>query len=197
MIKTIDTRNITDIMLEAQSVIDGTTTYSDPLSFKDAADIFIAMAEAAPTVEPAQAVPAFWASENVFKESLRDNISCILTTTRCSANTVPLYTVPPAISEPAQAVPGKCEPVAEVLWYEPMLHEPQTKKGHKIIDASLSWMEKAPLGTKLYAAPPAIDEIRHRLILVCEYLETVGLMFVSPRVISSQIRAILEAGNGE
>ena len=56
MIKTIDTRNITDIMLEAQNVIDGTTTYSDPLSFKDAADIFIAMAEAAPAVEPAQAV---------------------------------------------------------------------------------------------------------------------------------------------
>lgn len=156
---------------------------------KDAADIFIAMAEAAPAVEPAQsgwlraidealvchhvdvanasdtyeqakdklnkllcvvqdigayfakqepaqAVPAFWASENILKESLRDNISCILTTTKCAANTVPLYTVPPAID----------------------------------------------------------DETRHRLILVCEYLETVGLMFVSPRVISSQIRAILEAG---
>lgn len=45
------------------------------------------------------------------------------------------------------------------------------------------------------SVPPAIDdETRHRLILVCEYLETVGLMFVSPRVISSQIRAILEAG---
>lgn len=205
MIKTINTKYITDIMLEAQNVIDGTTTYSDPLSFKDAADIFIAMTEAAPavepaqavepldaphpdyaeyitfegatrivispdeyeqlynaatrrappaidaetkrmvleqtntkTVEPVQAVPAFWASENILKDSLRDNISCILTTTKCAANTVPLYTV-----------------------------------------------------------PPAIDETRHRLILVCEYLETVGLMFVSPRVISSQIRAILEAGNGE
>lgn len=54
MIKTIDTRNITTAMLKAQDVIDGTTTYSDPLSFKDAADIFIAMAEAAPAVEPAQ-----------------------------------------------------------------------------------------------------------------------------------------------
>ena len=138
MIKTIDTRNITTAMLKAQDVIDGTTTYSDPLSFKDAADIFIAMAEAAPAVEPAQAVKTFWASENILKDSLRDNISCILTTTKCAANTVPLYTV-----------------------------------------------------------PPAIDETRHKLILVCEYLETVGLMFVSPRVISSQIRAILEAGNGE
>ena len=98
----------------------------------------LAELEQAQKQEPAQAVPAFWASENIFKESLRDNISCILTTTKCAANTVPLYT-----------------------------------------------------------APPAIDEIRHRLILVCEYLETVGLMFVSPRVISSQIRAILEAGNGE
>lgn len=87
--------------------------------------------------EPAQAVPAFWANENILKDSLRDNISCILTTTKCAANTVPLYTAPPAID----------------------------------------------------------DETRHRLILVCEYLETVGLMFVSPRVISSQIRAILEAGN--
>ena len=56
MIKTIDTRNITDIMLKAQNVIDGTTTYSDPLSFKDAVDIFIAMTEAAPAVEPAQSV---------------------------------------------------------------------------------------------------------------------------------------------
>ena len=88
--------------------------------------------------EPAQSVPAFWASENILKDSLRDNISCVLTTTKCAANTMPLYTV-----------------------------------------------------------PPAIDETRHKLILVCEYLETVGLMFVSPRVISSQIRAILEAGNGE
>jgi hypothetical protein len=56
----------------------------------------IKQAEQAPAVE---AVPAFWASENVFKESLRDNISCILTTTKCAANTVPLYTAPPAISE--------------------------------------------------------------------------------------------------
>ena len=85
------------------------------------------------TAKPTQAVKTFWASENILKEYLRDNISCVLTTTKCAANTVPLYTV-----------------------------------------------------------PPAIDETRHRLILVCEYLETVGLMFVSPRVISSQIRAILE-----
>lgn len=126
MIKTIDTRNITDIMLEAQNVIDGITTYSDPLSFKDAADIFIAMTEAAPAVEPAQrcnccgylvtdsehkgclraakqepaqVVKTFWASENILKESLRDNISCILTTTKCAANTVPLYTAPPAIED--------------------------------------------------------------------------------------------------
>lgn len=98
----------------------------------------LAELEQAQKQEPAQAVPAFWASENIFKEYLRDNISCILTTTKCAANTMPLYTV-----------------------------------------------------------PPAIDETRHKLILVCEYLETVGLMFVSPRVISSQIRAILEAGNGE
>ena len=44
--------------------------------------------------EPAQAVPAFWASENIFNDSLRDNIACVLTTTKCAANTVPLYTHP-------------------------------------------------------------------------------------------------------
>lgn len=74
-----------------------------------------------------------------------------------------------AKQEPARAVPGKCEPVAEVLWYEPMLHEPQTKKGHKIIDASLSWMEKAPLGTKLYTAPLTIDDETRKMVMeLCE-----------------------------
>ena len=76
---------------------------------------------------------------------------------------------------PSKPAPVECEPVAEVLWYEPMLHEPQTKKGHKIIDASLSWMEKAPLGTKLYAAPPAIDDTIKKLIAEFPVYDDEGL----------------------
>lgn len=49
------------------------------------------------------------------------------------------------------------EPVAEVLWHDPTLDIFPPKPG-KIIDASIAWMEAAPIGTKLYAAPaPAPD----------------------------------------
>lgn len=43
------------------------------------------------------------------------------------------------------------KPVAEVLWYEPELHD-KKGKGHKIIDATMSFMEAAPVGTQLYTA---------------------------------------------
>lgn len=116
MIKTIDTRNITDIMLEAQNVIDGTTTYSDPLSFKDAADIFIAMAEAAPAVEPAQAaikckepaqaVPFAWVLECMTSIGttcwmLSWNRSGVGSCNRLHGqdHEKPLYTAPPAIDD--------------------------------------------------------------------------------------------------
>lgn len=46
-------------------------------------------------------------------------------------------------------------PVAEVLWYDPVLYPEQPKTAHKIIDASIAWIESAPIGTKLYAAPAA------------------------------------------
>lgn len=67
---------------------------------------------------------------------------------------------------PVEPAPVECEPVAEVLWYEPILHEPQTKQGHKIIDASMAWMDRAPLGTKLYERPPhGIDAETRAMVL--------------------------------
>ncbi|GAB6842319.1 hypothetical protein HNR00_003528 [Methylorubrum rhodinum] len=53
----------------------------------------------------------------------------------------------------AGAVPED-EPVAEVLWYDPEAHFGE-KKPHKIIDASLAFMDAAEIGTKLYARPAA------------------------------------------
>lgn len=47
------------------------------------------------------------------------------------------------------------EPVAEVVWYDPQLDHFPRKDGHKIIDASMAFMDAAPLGTKLYADRPA------------------------------------------
>lgn len=70
------------------------------------------------------------------------------------------------LSVTAKPEPVECEPVAEVLWYEPILHEPQTKQGHKIIDASMAWMDRAPLGTKLYERPPhGIDAETRAMVL--------------------------------
>lgn len=180
----------------------------------DALEIRLAKLEQAPAVEPAQAVPAFWASENILKESLRDNISCVLTTTKCAANTMPLYTTPPAIVEavpvawlPIETAPkdgteilvtyGKQGFVMQLVRFDRTFNYWKNKGEAELglENNATNWMPIPDPRKPLYTAPPAIDETRHKLILVCEYLETVGLMFVSPRVISSQIRAILEAGN--
>lgn len=66
----------------------------------------------APAVEPAQsaAEPYVWASDKILSlVEHKDNHPFVLTKTKCAANTVPLYlqapSVPPAIVEPAQAVP--------------------------------------------------------------------------------------------
>ena len=59
----------------------------------------------------------------------------------------PLYAAP--AHPPAQA-----EPVAEVLWYDPSMFL-QAMTPRKIIDASMEFMDQAPIGTKLYAHPPA------------------------------------------
>jgi hypothetical protein len=45
------------------------------------------------------------------------------------------------------------KPVAEVVWYDPVLSATTDKAG-KIIDASMSFIDTADLGTKLYAVPP-------------------------------------------
>lgn len=49
-------------------------------------------------------------------------------------------------------------PVAEVVWYDPALSATTDKAG-KIIDASMSFMDTADLGTKLYLHPsPSVPE---------------------------------------
>ena len=44
------------------------------------------------------------------------------------------------------------KPVAEVVWYDPILSATTDKAG-KIIDASMSFIDTADLGTKLYLHP--------------------------------------------
>ena len=53
--------------------------------------------------------------------------------------------------------PNTQEAVAEVLWYDPMLYDPETNP-YKRIDAPMSFMESAPLGTKLYTHPAPQQE---------------------------------------
>ena len=47
---------------------------------------------------------------------------------------------------------GEQKPVAEVVWYDPVLSATTDKAG-KIIDASMSFIDTADLGTKLYLHP--------------------------------------------
>lgn len=181
MIKTIDVTNITDEMIEVAAgsaqlrAMAGVTEHTALIRGS-----ILAALIAAPAVEPAQRCNCcgYLVTDSEHRGCLRA-----------------------AKQEPAQVVPGKCEPVAEVLWYEPMLHEPQTKKGHKIIDASLSWMEKAPLGTKLYAAPPAIDDETKRMVLeLCRLIiDKAGPDSMITRhmaQVAEKICEKLEAGNG-
>ena len=50
------------------------------------------------------------------------------------------------------------KPVAEVVWYDPVLSATTDKAG-KIIDASMSFIDTADLGTKLYLHPaPSVPE---------------------------------------
>lgn len=87
----------------------------------------------APKQEPAQAVPAFWANENILKDSLRDNISCILTTTKCAANTVPLYTAPPAIDdETKRMVLDLCRLIIDKAGPDSMITRAMAQKAEKI-----------------------------------------------------------------
>ena len=58
----------------------------------------------------------------------------------------------PALSLLRHLQPNTQEPEAEVLWYDPMLYDPETNP-YKRIDAPMSFMESAPLGTKLYTHP--------------------------------------------
>ena len=59
---------------------------------------------------------------------------------------------------------GEAQAVAEVVWFDPRTSEgfPITRP-HKIIDASMAFMDEAAIGTKLYlhpsaAAQPAVRE---------------------------------------
>ena len=55
---------------------------------------------------------------------------------------------------------GKQEPVAEVVWYDPVLAIEPEKAG-KIIDGSMAFIQSAPLGTKLYLHPiPTPEEVK-------------------------------------
>ena len=56
-----------------------------------------------------------------------------------------------ALSAPAAPV-AQGEPVAEVIWHDPDTDIFPQRPG-KIIDASIAFMDSAPIGTKLYAAP--------------------------------------------
>ena len=60
-------------------------------------------------------------------------------------------------------------PVAEVMWYEPLLHD-EKGCGRKIIDASMGFMDAVPLGTKLYTAdqPAAVVQQRDELLASLE-----------------------------
>lgn len=62
-----------------------------------------------------------------------------------------------ALDEVLSALSTKIqEPVGEVVWYDPKSDMLMFERPHKIIDASIEFMENAPLGTKLYASPPAL-----------------------------------------
>ena len=61
--------------------------------------------------------------------------------------------------EPAQAVP-----VGEVVWIDPQIQPPDTKP-HKIIDASLSFIDTAPIGTKVYTHPAPLDSDTRKMVL--------------------------------
>lgn len=146
----------------------------------------------APAVEPAQAVKTFWASENILKESLRDNISCILTTTKCAANTVPLYAAPPAIVEAV--------PVGRVLhWKGDPGFAPKTCiRGFDEFPQGYAQLGPWEEGENVYTVPPAIDDETRELVLrLCRFVKF-NEEHCTPNMISlaKQICEKLEAGNG-
>lgn len=73
----------------------------------------------------------------------------------------PCMNCSPAASSPS-------EPVAEVVWFDPSTRIGPEKPG-KIIDASLAFMDDAPLGTKLYAAPVVTEEMVNRALDAAEF----------------------------
>jgi len=77
-----------------------------------------------------------------------------------------------AALEAALSQKAEGEAVAEVVWYDPALYTAPPRVAHKIIDASLAFMDTAPLGTKLYAAPlprspQGVDELGDDWELEC------------------------------
>lgn len=68
---------------------------------------------------------------------------------------------------PAQTAEGGDEYVAEVLWFDPQTRHFPEEPG-KVIDASMAWLTKAPIGTKLYERPAqtAQREARHGEVYV-------------------------------
>ena len=78
------------------------------------------------------------------------------------------------------------ESVATVIWHDPAL-DGETQKPGKIIDASLAFMDSAPIGTKLYAAPQqengdVLKEALHFILAPAEDLKD-GIL--------SRIRAVI------
>ncbi len=66
------------------------------------------------------------------------------------------------------------DPVAEVLWYDPQLEIMPRRDGHKIIDASMAWMDHAPIGTKLYASPLPAASVPAWMPLTPELLKQIA-----------------------
>ena len=56
------------------------------------------------------------------------------------------------------------EAVAEVIWYEPDMGLVRGRPGYPDIDCDEAWLSSAPIGTKLYTAPPATDALVEALI---------------------------------
>ena len=86
------------------------------------------------------------------------------------------------------ALDAQAEPVAEVLWYDPALYDGK-EKARKIIDASIEFMESAPLGAKLYLHASALDE-RASCIAACKAVEILNQLWAPREYVNGQKRGI-------
>jgi hypothetical protein len=83
--------------------------------------------EQARTQQPAPARPVAWMAIGTYEmlnQSLRDNVPCVLTTTRCAANTIPLYA-------PQSGVPADSVAVSKADWPLFRCHTPVSRKARQ------------------------------------------------------------------